>query len=227
LCISGLVVLFLMGYVVPRFSGIFEEAGGELPLASKLLIQWGSLVEKNALGMAIAAVVFVIGIIMAIRNPAVRAVAGRSLWRIPTIGENLKVFQLARFYRTLSMLLQGGITVLVAMQMSRDLLSASLRQGLDAAMGKVREGKGLADSLATNGLTTPVANRMLRVGERAGNLGEMAERIAVFHEEEISRWVDLLTRLVGPSLMLIIGIVIGLIVVLMYLPIFQLAESIQ
>ncbi|MFT3735764.1 MAG: type II secretion system F family protein [Rhodocyclaceae bacterium] len=74
---------------------------------------------------------------------------------------------------------------------------------------------------------TNVAHRLLRVGERSGSLGDMAERVAAFHEEEIARWVNWLTRLIGPLLMLVIGSVIGLIVVLMYLPIFQLAESIQ
>ena len=77
------------------------------------------------------------------------------------------------------------------------------------------------------GLTTPVAARMLRVGERSGNLGEMMERIAAFYDEELSRWVGLVTRLIEPALMSLIGIVIGVIVVLMYFPIFELAGAIQ
>ena len=77
------------------------------------------------------------------------------------------------------------------------------------------------------GLTTPVAARMLRVGERSGNMGEMLERIASFYDEELSRWVALVTRLIEPALMSLIGIVIGVIVVLMYFPIFELAGSIK
>jgi general secretion pathway protein F len=222
-----LVVFFLLGYVVPRFSGVFEESVAKLPLASRLLIEWGALVEGHAWLLVGTLLAMVVAVIAAARHPAVASAASRALWRIPAVGDRLKIFQLARFYRSLSMLLRGGIAVLGAMQMCRELLSPALRQGLDAAMLQVREGKGLADSLAANCLTTPIANRMLRVGERAGNLGEMAERIAVFHEEEIGRWADWLTRLIGPLLMLVIGVVIGLIVVLMYLPIFQLAESIQ
>jgi general secretion pathway protein F len=68
---------------------------------------------------------------------------------------------------------------------------------------------------------------MLRVGERTGNMGDMMDRAAAFHDEEMARWADWLTRLLGPALMLIMGLVIGAIVVLMYLPIFQLADSIQ
>jgi general secretion pathway protein F len=78
-----------------------------------------------------------------------------------------------------------------------------------------------------NGLATPVALRMLSVGEQSGNMGEMMERIAAFHDEEISRWVDWFTRLFEPLLMAAIGLVIGAIVILMYMPIFELAGSLQ
>ena len=227
LSIGGLVVLFLLGFVVPRFAGVFEEVGGDLPLASRLLIDWGKLIHAHALDMLIAFGVTLVALVLAVRSKSLQAACGRFLWRIPAIGGQLKVFQLARFYRTLAMLLRGGIPILTGMQMTRELLSATLAPGMDGAMQWVREGRSLTDALSHHQLTTPVALRMLRVGEKAGNLGEMAERIAVFHEEEISRRVEWLTRLIGPLLMLLIGTVIGLVVVLMYLPIFQLAEAIE
>lgn len=225
--VGGLVVLFLLGYVVPRFSGVFEETGGELPWASRLLIDWGKLMSEHA-GLMLGAVAAVVAaLVVFFRLPSTRARLARLAWQLPGLGERLRVFQLARFYRTMAMLLRGGITVIQGMQMSRELLASALRDKLDAAMAQVREGRSLSDTLAQHGLTTNVAHRLLRVGERSGSLGEMAERVAAFHEEEIARWVDWLTRLIGPLLMLVIGTVIGLIVVLMYLPIFQLAESIQ
>jgi general secretion pathway protein F len=136
------------------------------------------------------------------------------------------VFQLARFYRTMGMLASGGIPVPTALGMVTGLLTHSLRECLNVAIARVREGKPFSASLAAVGLATPVAIRMLEVGERAGNLGDMLTRAAEFHEEDTARQVDWLTRLFGPLLMLFIGGAIGLIVVLMYLPIFQLAESI-
>jgi general secretion pathway protein F len=90
-----------------------------------------------------------------------------------------------------------------------------------------RNGRPAADSLESCGLTTPVASRMLAVGERGGNMGEMMERAAIFHEEELARWIDWFSRLFEPLLMALIGLVIGGIVVLMYMPIFELAGSIQ
>jgi general secretion pathway protein F len=138
----------------------------------------------------------------------------------------MRVFQLARLYRTVGMLLSGGIPVVAALGMVSGLLSPILQVRLATAIDAIREGHGFSAALAARGLTTPVAIRMFEVGERAGNLGEMLTRCAEFHEEDPGRQLEWVTRLFGPFLMLLIGCAIGLIVVLMYLPIFQLAESI-
>ena len=90
----------------------------------------------------------------------------------------------------------------------------------------IREGRPISQAMSDNGLTTPVARRMLRVGERSGQMDEMMDRIAAFLDEEIARWVDWFTRLFEPLLMAFIGVVIGAVVVLMYLPVFELAGSI-
>jgi general secretion pathway protein F len=111
--------------------------------------------------------------------------------------------------------------------MTRGLLAADAQPRLAAATRAVREGKSLTEALAAQRLTTPVAERMLRVGERSGNMGEMMERIAAFYDEALSRWVDIATRLIEPAMMTVIGLVIGLVVVLMYFPIFELAGSIR
>jgi general secretion pathway protein F len=151
----------------------------------------------------------------------------RRLWQIPAIGERMRIYQLARFYRTLGMLLAGGIAIVQAIKMVSEMLPPALREDLAGAAGKISEGRSISYAMEVHRLTTPVALRMLRVGERTGQMGEMMERIAAFHDEEMARWVEWFTRLFEPLLMAVIGVVIGLIVVLMYLPIFELAGSLQ
>jgi general secretion pathway protein F len=146
---------------------------------------------------------------------------------VPALGERMRVYQLSRFYRTLGMLLRGGIAIVPAIGMVAGLLETSLRARLDRAAQMVREGLPLSQAMETAGLSTPVALRMLRVGERSGRMGEMMERVAAFHDEEMARWVDWFTRIFEPLLMAFIGVVIGLIVLLLYLPIFELAGTIQ
>jgi general secretion pathway protein F len=227
LCAGTLVVLFLVGFVVPRFAGIYEDIGGELPMASRILMQWGKLLAAHGTGVLIGFIIFTVLGVRAVMRPEFRAAVGRAIARIPTIGHQIELYQLARLYRTVGMLLRGGLPVVTAFEMTRGLLAAASQPRLAAATRAVREGKSMTDSLAGQGLTTPVAERMLRVGERSGNMGEMMERIAAFYDEELSRFMEVATRLIEPAMMTIIGLVIGLVVVLMYFPIFDLAGSIR
>ena len=228
LLVAGLLVtLFLMGYVVPRFSSIYEDVGTELPLASRLLLEWGKLLDAHAALVTAGVVGGLAGAIYGLARPTVRAAAGAWLARIPAIGRQLHVYQLARLYRTVGMLVRGGMPAVPALRMSGGVVLAGARAAYAAATRAVTEGQSLADAMERNGLTTPVAARMLRVGERSGNMGEMMERIADFCDEELGRWVAVMTRLIEPVLMIVIGLVIGVIVVLMYFPIFQLAGSIR
>jgi len=228
LLVAGLLVtLFLMGYVVPRFSSIYEDVGTELPLASRLLLEWGKLIDAHAALVTAGVVGGLAGAIYGLARPTVRTAAGAWLARIPAIGRQLHVYQLARLYRTVGMLVRGGMPAVPALRMSGGVVLAGARAAYAAATRAVTEGQSLADAMERNGLTTPVAARMLRVGERSGNMGEMMERIADFCDEELGRWVAVMTRLIEPVLMIVIGLVIGVIVVLMYFPIFQLAGSIR
>ncbi len=225
--VGGLETLFLMGYVVPKFSRIFDDMGGHIPLMSRLLIHWGVFMEGHApqIGMGVLGMLG-LGIYLA-RLPATRRWIGLKLWSIPALGERMRVYQLARFYRTVGMLLNGGIPVVTALEMVQGLLHPTLRGLLQRASTEIREGKPTSQAMEAHHLTTPVSLRMLRVGERTGRMGEMMERIASFYDEEMARWVDWFTRLFEPILMTVIGVIIGGIVVLMYMPIFDLAGSIQ
>jgi len=201
--------------------------GGNLPLLSRLLLQWGLAVENYwPLLLGLAAALAMVAMQGSVRRMVAQRLM-RLMWRIPAMGERMRVFQLTRMYRTLGMLLLGGIAIVPALDMVTGLLSAALQTRLTNVTKSIREGNAISQAFEAGGLTTAVALRMLRVGERAGNMGEMMERIAAFHDEEMARWAEWATRLFGPLLMLLMGLLIGVIVVLMYLPIFQLTESIR
>jgi general secretion pathway protein F len=225
--VGGLVSLFLMLYVVPRFARIYEDRAADLPLLSKTLLAWGGVVEGHGvLIVALLAAAALAGA-HALRSGALRTRLADLLWAVPSVGERLKIYQLARFYRTVGMLLRGGMPLVAALEMGAELLHPALRARLGEASRAISEGKPASASLEAHGLTTPVALRMLAVGEQGGNMGEMMDRAAAFHDEEIARWVDRFTRLFEPILMAAIGLAIGTIVILMYLPIFELAGSLR
>lgn len=225
LAAGGLVTLFLLGYVVPKFSGIYADSGRDLPWLSQVLLGWGLAVERNAGAMLalLGAAVLLTGFVLLRARGWVMRVA----WKLPAIGERLLIYELARFYRTLGMLLRGGTPIVTALDMCAGLLAPALRPGLAAARTRIREGAAISVAMAASGLTTPIAERMLHVGERTGEMAEMMDRIANFCDDTLARWVEWATRLFEPLLMAFIGLVIGAIVVLMYLPIFELAGSLQ
>jgi general secretion pathway protein F len=225
--VGGLVMLFLLGYVVPRFSTIYESSGTSLPWMSQMLLAWGRLMQVHGGQIALAGMAALALAGYGVSRPAVRRQLTDWFWRLPALGETLRIYQLARFYRTLGMLLRGGIPLVTGMQMVASLLQPLLRERLYAVEQEVREGKPLSASMELHGMTTSVALRMLRVGERTGRMGEMMERIGVFYDDEIARAVDWFTRLLEPILMVVIGLVIGVVVTLMYMPIFELAGSVQ
>ena len=225
--VGTLVIAFLLLYVVPRFSQVFQDMGDRIPLMSRLLLEWGQFAHAHGLQLLAGGVVLVVGLVYALNRPQVRLALARQIQRLPQIGEVVRVYQLARFYRALGMLQQAGIPIVTALDMVVGLLPISLHPSLAAARRDIGEGRSISAAFETHGLTTAVSLRLLRVAERTGQMGEMLERTAGFHEEDISQSIEWFIRLFEPLLMIVMGVVIGVVVLLMYAPIFELAGSIQ
>jgi len=227
--IGSLVVLFLMTYVVPRFSKVYEDIGRDrLPMLSRWLMQWGQWLSEHAVPFSLGFLLLCTALVYGLTRPALRVWVAQKLWQLPVVGEQLRIYQLARFTRTVAMLQKGGVPLVTALDMTDDLLrQPALQKGLSAAKTAIREGKAVSDAFSQNGLTTEVGTRLLVVGERSGELGAIMERIASFYDEEIARSVEWASRLFEPLLMVFIGLLIGGIVILMYMPIFELASSLQ
>lgn len=225
--VGSLVILFLMTYVVPRFSRIYEDFGRDLPFMSKLLLQWGSLVESYGLqALLVIGVALVIGVPIFKKRLGWRGLL-RKLLAIKALQSRVYLYAIARFYRTLGMLQQGGIPIVGALTLSRELLGEERQGALEQVAEDIRSGVALSESLERQGLAPPVASDLLKIGEKSGDIGEKMLRIADFYDEDLSRWTEWFVRLFEPLLMLFIGFFIAFVVVLLYLPIFELAGSVQ
>ena len=232
LCGVGLLVsLFLLGYVVPSFSSVYQSSGRDIPLASQLLLQWGRFVADNARVLGGVSVSVLVTIFWFLRKPQTRKTLNNGfsslLRRLPQIGERLQTFELARIYLALGTLLEGGLPILLALELCDGLVSSKTQVALHQAARRINEGQPASTAFDEAGLCTPVALRLMRVGERTGQQGDMLARAARFHDGEIERFIARFTRSFEPLLMAAIGIIIGGIVVLLYMPIFDLAGSFQ
>ena len=227
LVVGGGVATFLIAYVVPRFATIYEGTGRSLPWMSQVLLDWGKFASAHGLPLFAAAIAVALAGGAAVRSVIARLWLVGLLGRIPLLGPHLRIYQLSRLYLTLGMLLEGGIPIVAAMETAGGTISPALRDGLVRARAAVQAGAPLSASFHAEDLTTPISLRMLRVGERSGELGTMLTQSAAFYDGEISRWIDRFTRMFEPLLMSAIGIVVGTIVVLLYMPIFDLAEGLS
>lgn len=224
LIVSGCLVLaFMLMYVVPRLAGAYENFRGAQPLLSRILFGWGEVVNAHG-SIVLAAAAF--GLVVLLRfalDGTVSTMLLRWARAIPAVGEQIRIYHLVRLYRTIGMLLEGGVPLVTALAMARGILPDDQRPALDAARHQIAEGQSLAASFKAAGLTTIVAERMFRIGERSGELALIMERIALFHDDRLAQWIKRFVKVFEPALMALIGALIGGIVLLMYMPIFELA----
>ncbi len=225
--VGGAVAVFLLGYVVPRFASVYKGSGRPLPWASQMLLNWGEFASNYALFIAVLLVALIGMIVWAARRSLQNGGWWRLLKWVPGAQARLLILELSRLYLTMGMLLEGGIPVARAMQLSEAVLHGSKVQALQQARQAVGQGQSLSAALEQHNLSTPVAMRLLRVGEQTGQLGTMLSRTAAFYDNETTRWIERFTKAFEPILMAAIGIVIGLIVILLYMPIFDLAGNLQ
>ncbi len=223
LMVGGGVSGFLIGYVVPKFADVYQGAGRNLPWMSQLMLDWGQFASSHGTAILTCAALLLAGLVAAVRHLRRSGGMGRLLRRLPGIGERARVYELSRLYLTLGMLTEGGITIIGAIDTVQQMVSPHLAKNLAAARASIESGQPMSNAFEANGLTTPISLRMLRVGERTGEMGPMLTQSAAFYDGEIGRWIDRFTRTFEPLLMAAIGLVVGAIVVLLYMPIFDLA----
>ncbi|HDR2489096.1 TPA: type II secretion system F family protein [Enterobacter bugandensis] len=223
---GGIILFFLLGFIIPRFSVVFD--GMKNPSASaQLILWWGRLTQTHGSLLLAGCAAAVAGIVMAVRSPRLRQRALGLLLRIPALRQQHQLSVLVRFYRTLGLLLQGGLPAPDALMLSREILPATHRQQVEQVIRYVAAGESLSRMLEAQQMTTPVASRLLQVGERSGELPAMCERIAAFYDESLERAIETFSKIFEPILMMVVGGIVGLVVFLLYMPIFELAGGLQ
>lgn len=227
LFVGSLVSFFLIAYVVPRFAEVYKGTGRTLPWMSQMLLNWGSFAAHNGTWLMLAFVVLIVGLVALLNQLWKQGSIMQMLSKLPSIGEYLRVYHLSRIYLTLGMLLEGGIPIVQALHTASETVTHQLKKSLLEAQAVVQSGGVFSDAFEQFQLTTPISYRMLRVGEKTGELGNMLNQSAQFYEGEINRGIDRFMRGFEPILMAVIGVVVGTIVVLLYMPIFDLADNLS
>ena len=228
--IMGSAVIFLlMTFVVPKITTIFTDMNQTLPLVTIVLIKVSNFLK--AFWWLILILLF--AGIAAFKYMTAGTDAGRHSWdniklRLPIMGQISRKIAVARFCRTLATLLQSGVPLLAAMEIVRNIVNnVVIGDAIHQAARDLEEGKGLSGPLNKSGLFPPLVTEMIAVGEQSGTLEAMLNRIAVAYENESQANIMIMTSLLEPLMILVMGLVVGFIVVSILLPIFEMNQLVR
>ncbi|HOC58764.1 MAG TPA: type II secretion system inner membrane protein GspF [Smithellaceae bacterium] len=229
LLVGSLVIILLMTFVVPKITGIFADMEQTLPLITVVLIAVSNFLKSF---WWLIFLLMIAGIAM-FKYLTAGTEAGHRFWdgvrlKAPVWGAvNLKI-AIARFSRTLATLLQSGVPLLAAMEIVRNVVNnVYIGETIARAAKDVEEGQSLASPLAASGLFPPMVTEMIAVGEQSGALEKMLNRIAIAYETEAQSDVMIMTSLLEPLMILVMGLAVGFIVVSILLPIFEMNQLVR
>lgn len=228
LTVSILVIVFMVGFIVPRFAGMFASFGAELPWITQLLLSFSSIFTTywSVIALIITIVVF---FYQTVKNkPNFRYWLDSLLLRIPVFGPLLKKAILARMTRTLSTLYESSVPITQSLQIVEQVVgNAVIEKLLRESSVSVLEGNSLAQPFIGHWAVPPFVSQMMTLGEKSGTLDFMLDKVADFYEQEVDQSAEQLKTLLEPMLIMFIAVVIGGVVASIMIPMFSILTEIQ
>ncbi len=227
-CIGVMVLFFLLTFIVPSISSIFEGMDKTLPVSTQFLINLSHIFKSYwwAILILIGGVVMLIGNIKKTKKG--RYFLDKRILALPVVGRLAKKLAVSRFTRTLGSLLENGVSMLAALEIVRNIVgNAILSEAIADAAKEVGKGQGLGVSLSEKDIFPSLSIQMIQVGEQSGQLETMLNKIADVYEREVESTVMSLTSLLEPVMILVMGATVGFIVLSICLPIFEMNQLIK
>ena len=222
------VVTGLLVYVVPQIVGVFANLKQALPWPTMFLIALSDGVKNWGWIVAGVAIVAIVGTRFALRRDSVRAAWHRVLLRLPLVGKLTRAANTARAARTLALLSASAVPLLDALGIAAQVVpNLPMREAMRRAAHRVREGSAFSRALGDSGYFPPVALRLIASGERSGQLERMLDEAANHQAKELDRWLAVLTAVLGPAVILLVGAMVLFIVLAILLPIFNLNQMVK
>ena len=222
------IVSALLVFVVPKVVSVFEASKAQLPLMTRMLIATSGFLKSYGIWLLVLAIIAVILFQRWLRNPDARRRYHRLQLRLPLVGKLARGFNTARFTRTFSILSASSVPVLEAMRIAGEVVTnLPMRDAVADAAARVREGAPIGRSLSASKLFPPMTVHLISSGESSGELDSMLEQAAVSQERELDGILAAMMGLLGPLLIVAMGLFVMGIVFAMLLPIFQMNDLIH
>jgi general secretion pathway protein F len=222
------IALFLLLFVIPRFSRMYGGVRGDVSWATSMLLNFSELLRHHTAWVLLGAVLVSALLAWWFASGHWRAALLWGVEAVPSLRRAWDEFRLAKLFQSLALMFRGGYTLPEALKVSEGLgLGARLASGIVTAQQLLEQGRPVSQALQAAGATDVVSQRLLAVGERTGGFDAVLQTIADRHAERFTTFVERVTRIVEPLLLLIVALVVGGIVVMMYMPVFDMASGLR
>ena len=220
--------IFMLAFILPQFVGVFQQFGGELPALTQFFVTLTILFNRYWYLFFMVFAGLVAAFLAYKRTPSGKLNLDKFKLRAPIIGEINRKSAVSRFTRILGTLIKSGVPILEALQVSSNAIgNLVISSAVLGARTKIKEGQSISGPLAASGVFPPMVTQMIMVGEESGELEEMLINVAKFYDEEVDRAVEKLTAIIEPLMMAFIALTVGVMIIAMYLPIFNMVNLIQ
>jgi type IV pilus assembly protein PilC len=222
------IVLIIVLYAVPAFSDFYSSFGADLPLVTRIIVRTSAIIRSQFVLLLAGGAGLVLVVLAWVRRPGQRAKFDHLLLGLPMLGGVARKFATSQMARTLATLLGGGIPLVNSLEIAgRSMTNRFLAGELSEIGSRVREGESFASAMLARRVFPDVAVKMVEVGESTGALQEMLNSLAEFYDEEIETEVGRFITLVEPLMLVIMGIVIAMVVLALYMPLFELSSVVS
>jgi type IV pilus assembly protein PilC len=220
-----MLLIFIMTFIIPRFKTLFDNIGGELPLMTRWLMAFYDFVSGNILYIIIIAAAAVLGCVFYCRSRFGSGVYSRFVLKIPLIGKIISQGFIVMFCRTFSTLLSAGVSVLEALEILSGMSNnAVITSALIVARSQIVEGSGISLGMSVSKFFPKLLVKMVQVGEESGSLSKVLDRTSVYYERKVETTISMIMAVLEPILIVAVGIIVLVIVLALYLPIFSLSD---
>jgi type IV pilus assembly protein PilC len=226
--VAILVVVFILTFVIPVFAGVYERAKVPLPALTQIVIMMSNGLRRYFPIVLAVVIALALGLRAYYKTPGGQLLIDRLVLKVPVFGTLIRKIAVARFARTLSLLVGAGVPILDALSITaRTAGNKVIENAIVAARISITAGQTVSAPLRESGVFPAMVVQMISVGEQTGALETMLGKVADYYDEEVDTAVEGLTSLLEPLLIVVLGVVVGGIVVAMYLPIFRLVTVIK
>jgi type IV pilus assembly protein PilC len=221
-----LCVVFILTFVLPTFMTMFAGMKVELPWPTKMLLSLSDFLKNFWWLLLLALSCLLVALKIAYHKDHARKRLDQLMLTMPIVGPLTRKIAIARFSRTLGTLVRGGVPIITALDVvKRTIGNLSMTDALTKAQASVQEGVGLASTLRSSKIFTPMVIHMVAIGEESGALDKMLEKVADFYESEVDDTVSRLSSVMEPIIVGILGVLIGFIVIAVVLPLFDVVTN--